>query len=82
MMRLYKSDLDGKNVEMLPDFAVDTTYKEETASETSGGVNSLLVLKDGAAVVRYESITTYDLPEDFDPETQNRWEYQSHYSTT
>ena len=76
--RLFKTDIDGKNCEMLPDFSVDTSYKSTDNEDRWANIYQIFVTNDGMpAFIRCEGVTVFELPDDFDPKTQNKWEFNS-----
>ena len=81
--RLYKTDFEGKNLEKLPNFEFENNSVYDVAKEVYGGISYLFVTVEGnPGVLRYENITTIDLPEDFDPSKDDKWQYEQHYTST
>lgn len=77
---IYRVSLDGGTPEELENFA-PTAIPEGT--EGSVYISGLRGGKDGTLWVTEEVyITTYDLPEDFDPATDNKWNYPSESTST
>ena len=80
--RLFKVDTDGKNGKMLPDFDyvdVESDYNDKSSDTNSySNINAMFVTNEGLPGMVYSiSVTTFELPDDFDPETQNRWDFNS-----
>ena len=81
--RLFRADKDGKNAEMLPNFALSTDYTDEGAEERGVSMSSFFVTGDGKpGMIRVEDVTVYDLPEGFDPKNDQKWNYDSTNTTT
>lgn len=67
---------DGKNVEELGVFGANNTYSEEM--EVSEYIHQIITTPEGPAVLVNKTIRTFDLPENFNPETMDRWAYQKY----
>ena len=69
---LYRAGLDGSNVETLANYVPSGTAGENSWFY----INDLTAGEDGTIyVTEYSETTTFDLPENFDPETDDRWNY-------
>lgn len=82
--QIYKVDLETKEVSTLENYkpAMDTRDKAEN-EDLYVDVSRLETGADGTFWVSEScSRTIYDLPEDFDPMTQSRWEFESTYEYT
>ena len=76
--RMYKADLDGKNAAQLSDFAFDDSNTSTDSESRYKNISVMFVTGDGTpGIIRCESVTVFDIPADFDPETDNRWNYNS-----
>ena len=81
--RLFRADKDGKNLEMLPNFGINTDYINEDAEERGVSMSNFFVTDDGKpGMIRFEDVTIYDLPEGFDPKNDQKWNYDSTNTTT
>lgn len=80
--QIGKVGFDGKNMTMLPDFNWTDASVVEEDKEAYSSINSIFALNDGRlCVVRYESVTTYDIPDNFNPQTQSKWDFSSNTNT-
>ena len=73
LQKLYSIDADGKNVTELATFGDSNNISENI--EYYEWVNGIAKTAEGVALIISASTTTYNLPEDFDPEIQNKWEF-------
>ena len=79
--RLFKASIDGKSCELLSDFEYEQKNVNSDTEYSYSYINTIFVTNDGLPGIIYnESTTVFELPESFDPETDNKWEYNS--STT
>lgn len=77
--QIYKISLETKEVSTLDSYAPDAgDAGEDPNAYVNVDVRSLSRGADGTIWVREMLyVTTFDLPEDFDPTTQSKWEFES-----
>lgn len=81
--RLFKAGLDGKNIEMLPNFELDESYKSTDKEDRNNYISQFFTTNDGTpGVIRSENVTVYDVPENFDPKNDQKWNYNSNSTQT
>ena len=81
--RLFKAGLDGKNIEMLPNFELDESYKSTDKEDRNNYISQFFTTNDGTpGVIRSEIVTVYDVPENFDPKNDQKWNYNSNSTQT
>ncbi len=72
---LFQMDLDGKNCKRLESYH---PIEIEEGKDAWSGVNGIFSNPNGnIQILEMYNETIYDLPEDFDPETMDRWEFYS-----
>lgn len=77
----YSANLDGSDLKKV-DYEVNSSSSEGN-TETYSWVNRLQATRSGDLLIfRESSVTTFDLPDDFDPETDQKWNYDSTYESS
>ena len=78
--KIYRVPLDGGETEELENFAAT---KIPEGSDGNVYISNIRGGQDGTIWVTEEvNITTFELPADFDPATQNKWDYPSESTST
>ena len=71
--RLFRMNMDGTGVQMITDYV---PMKPEEGQEGYSYIEKMYPDGEGGLwVVEQRSVTIFELPEDFDPETQNQWDF-------
>ncbi|MBP1569756.1 MAG: extracellular solute-binding protein [Oscillospiraceae bacterium] len=71
--KVFSSDLEGKEVKELAAFGTNNRYTEEMQFDEY--VNRIFADEKGVYVLVSQNTTTFNLPDNFNPEIQSQWEF-------
>ena len=72
---LFQMDIDGKNCKRIESYQ---PMEIEEGKDAWSSINGIFLRPNGnIKILEMYNETVYDLPEDFDPETMDRWEFYS-----